>query len=155
MLELKDDDHLKIDVDYLTSILTSRDIDTLSAITKECKYQSKEQKRENRQSAIIENLKNSIECSNIELKDALRQWVDSACERYFLNKNSIKSFVDVLNNYTKGDLDIALEIVSIATEKSYKECQWAINVYEKLHPQRLNSNKEVTTRDTINKDIIF
>ena len=48
-----------------------------------------------------------------------------------LFKNSIKLFQDTLNNYTQGDLDLALRIVHIATAQSYKDCQWAINVYEK------------------------
>ena len=155
ILYIKDEDHLKIDVEHLTSILTSKNKDTLDAIIAECKFQSKETQRENRNKAIIENLKNSIECSNDELLSALRLWIESVCEKNFINKTSVKSFQNILNNYTKGDLDMALEIVDIATKKSYKECQWAINIYEKLHPQRLNSSNQVTTINNIDKNNIF
>lgn len=155
VLYLKDKDHLKIDVNHLTSILTSKDETLLNSISNECKYQSKEHKRESKNKAILENLKNSIECSNAELLSALRLWVDSVCEKKFLNKVTIKSFQDILNNYTKGDLDMALEIVSIATQKSYSECQWAINIYEKLHPQRTGSTNKITTLETIDKQNIF
>ena len=117
VLEKKDKDHLKIDVNHLTSILTSKDDDLIKSIASECKYQSKEQKRESKNKAIIENLKNSIECSNAELLSALRLWVDSVCEKKFLNKATIKSFQDILNNYTKGDLDVSFEIVNIAILK--------------------------------------
>lgn len=155
VLYLKDKDHLKIDVNHLTSILTSKDEELLKSISNECKYQSKEHKRESKNKAVIENLKASIDCSNGELLGALRCWVDSVCERNFLNKTSVKAFQDVLYQYTKGDLDMALEIVNIATKKGYKECQWAINIYENLHPQRTNGNSQVTTIETVDTKNIF
>lgn len=155
VLYLKDKDHLKIDVNHLTSILTSKDEELLKSISNECKYQSKEHKRESKNKAVIENLKASIDCSNGELLGALRCWVDSVCERNFLNKTSVKAFQDVLYQYTKGDLDMALEIVNIATKKGYKECQWAINIYENLHPQRTNGNSQVTTMETVDTKNIF
>ena len=155
VLYLKDKDHLKIDVNHLTSILTSKDEELLKSISNECKYQSKEHKRESKNRAVIENLKASIDCSNGELLGALRCWVDSVCERNFLNKTSVKAFQDVLYQYTKGDLDMALEIVNIATKKGYKECQWAINIYETLHPQRTNGTSQVTTMETVDTKNIF
>ena len=155
VLHLKDKDHLKIDVDHLTAILTSKDEELLKSISNECKYQSKEQKRESKNKAVIENLKASIECSNGELLGALRCWVDSVCERNFLNKASVKAFQNVLNGYCRGDLDMALEIVDIATKKGYKECQWAINIFERLHPQFTGGNTQVTTLQNIDKQNIF
>ena len=155
VLYLKDKDHLKIDVEHLTSILTSKDEELIKSISNECKYQTKEHKRESKNKAILENLKNSIECSNAELLSALRLWVDSVCEKYFLNKTTIKSFQTILNNYTKGDLDMALEIVDIATKKSYKECQWAINIFERMHPQLTKGTSQVTTINSIDKQNIF
>lgn len=50
---------------------------------------------------------------------------------------------------------MALEIVNIATKKGYKECQWAINIYENLHPQRTNGNSQVTTMETVDTKNIF
>lgn len=155
VLQLKDKDHLKIDVDHLTAILTSRDEELLKSISNECKYQSKEQKRESKNRALIENLKSSIECSNDELLAALRNWVESVCEKNFMNKATVKSFQKVLDGYCRGDLDMALEIVDIATKKSYKECQWAINIFERLHPQFTGGNAQVTTMQDIDKSHIF
>lgn len=155
VLYLKDKDHLKIDVNHLTSILTSKDEELLKSISNECKYQSKEHKRESKNKALIENLKAGLSCDNSELLGALRNWVDSVCERNFMNKATVKAFQDVLYQYTKGDLDIALEIVDIATKKGYKECQWAINVYERIHPQRTNSTSQITTMNTVDKKNTF
>ena len=155
VLKKKDKDHLRIDVNHLTSILTSKDEELLKSISSECKYQSKEQKRESKNRALIENLKAGIVCSNTELGSALRNWVESVCERNFMNKATVKAFQDRLYEYTKGDLETALEIVGIATKNSYKECQWAINIYERLHPQRTNGTSQVTTMETVDKKNTF
>lgn len=128
-----DPDAIKIDISLLANILVSDDLKTLGDLSKKVKVSSPKGIRESQRQHTINELKNSIECSNYELLTALRNWVDSiyAKPNGYLSKSVIKSFQDTLNNYTQGDLDLALTIVNIATIQSYKDCQWAINVYEK------------------------
>ena len=46
--------------------------------------------------------------------------------------------------YTQGDLEIALKIVNIASVRGYKECQWAINVYEQEKRTTINKPRVTT-----------
>ena len=71
-------------------------------------------------------------------------------------------FQDTLNSYTKGDLDVALRIVQIATVQGYRECQWAINMFEdseKRKRKQENSQVRVTEQQVATKkdlsDIVF
>ena len=93
---------------------------------------------------VINELKDSISCSNYELLTALRNWVDSIYARPngFLSKTAITIFQNTLNEYTKGDLDLALRIVQIASVQGYKNCEWAIALYEKDQKQKSKVQKE-------------
>ena len=73
-----------------------------------------------------------------------------------------------LNNYNKEkDLDVALEILKIATLGGYRDIEWAIRDYEKKNknnPNRPGAIPQITTpppiytpkpRLAVNKDEIF
>ena len=129
-------DVVKIDVKLFASIVVSDDKPLLENITKKLesfvKKDTKDTKESKRQ-AIITALKNSIQCSDYELLTALRDWVDAifaSPKGNYLSKASIKLFQDALYQYTNGDLDIALRLVKIATIQGYRDCKWAIYVYE-------------------------
>lgn len=128
-----DPDVIRIDLSLLGSIIISDDEKTLGDIAKKVKVNSPKGIKESQRQRVIIELKNSIECSNYELLTALRNWVDSIYSKPggYLSKSVIKSFQNTLNSYTQGDLDLALKLVEIATIQGYKDCQWAINVYEK------------------------
>lgn len=124
-------DILKLDVTMLLQILSTEDEKTLESLTK-C-FQPKKTSKETKKVMITKALQDSIKCSNYELLTALRNWVDSICSKPngFMSKAVIETFQKQLNDYTKGDLDLALRLVEIAIIQGYKDCQWAINVYER------------------------
>lgn len=128
-----DPDLLVLDVQLILSLIASDDIKLIEDIRKRVTVKNPRGVKESKRQQRINALKNSIVCSNYELLTALRDWVDSIFSNPtgYLSEPAIKLFQDTLNNYTQGDLDLALRIVHIATAQSYKDCQWAINVYEK------------------------
>lgn len=165
----KDDpDIIKFDFELLYSIASSEDLKLLDKVSKKVKINSPKGTRESMRQRMINDVKNSIECSNYELLTALRNWVDSifANPNGYLSKSVVKIFQTTLNNYTKGDLDLALRIVEIATTQGYKNCEWAINVYEKdmkikqaqatqfnnLGP-RVTPQKKISSKDDVGDEI--
>ena len=126
-------DVIKLDIDMLVAILSGQDKDAIDKIVKVIKIKGKGAEKESKRQITIKALKYSMVCSNYELLTALRGWVDSiyANPNGYLSKMSIKTFQDTLNEYTKGDLDVALSIVKIASIQGYKDCNWAINTYER------------------------
>lgn len=126
-------DLIKLDLNLLCSIIANEDLDLLDDLTSKVNKKCNKAVKETKRTIIINNIKNGIVCSNYELLTALREWVDAIYSnpKGFLSKSAVENFQNTLNNYTKGDLDLALRLVKIATIQSYKDCQWAINVYER------------------------
>ena len=65
----------------------------------------------------------------------------------WLSKLAVTKFVNRTNEYSQGDLDVALKIVEIATIQCYRDCDWAISIYE-------NSKKQIETRERESKERI-
>ena len=140
-------DILYFDVMLFVSIVSNEDVKLITDI-KDAVAIKKKTKKETQRQSIINTLKDSIACSNYELQTALREWIDSIYSNPngYLSKTAVKEFQDTLNNYTKGDLDLALRIVKIASIQGYKMCDWAIDVYERdeRNKKRLQNQNMIT-----------
>ena len=152
---LEDPNKIKLDLNLYLSTIASEDVKLIEDVRKQMKVLHPRNIKQSQRQIQINALKNSIECSNYELLTALRDWVDGVYARPngFLSKASIKVFQDTLNNYTQGDLDLALRLVQIATIQGYRDCQWAINLYERDNKAKLptNNNVRVTEQVVANK----
>ena len=154
----EDPNKIKIDLNMYVSLLNDEDIKLIKDVRKQMKVTRPKGVKKSQRQLQINALKNCIECSNYELLTALRDWVDGvyANPNGFLSKLAIKTFQDTLNNYTKGDLDLALKIVQIASIQGYRNCDWAINEYERSKniKQRnfLNNNIRVTEQEVAKEE---
>lgn len=157
LVDSEDPNRLYINVEELARIITNEDEKTLKSLSKKISKTPKGTKL-TKQQIIINELKNGINCSDETLTQYLRDWVDSVYAKPggFLSKVAVTSFMSELMAYTNGDLDTALEIVKIASIRGYKECQWAINIYEQ-NKRTMLSKPRVTTqqRATILSDEVF
>ena len=135
---------MKIDLNLYLSILNSEDVKLIEDIRADMKVSKPKGVKQTQRQIQINTLKDYIECSNYELLTALREWVDGVYARPngFLSKLAIKCFQDTLNDYTKGDLDLALRIVQIAAINGYRDCSWAIDLYEKDQRQKKKVENE-------------
>lgn len=140
---------IKIDPTQYLTLISSEDVSLYSDVKKQMKALKPKGVKGSQRQIIINNLKNGIECSNYELLTALREWVDGvyANPKGFLSKTAIKLFQDTLNNYTQGDLDMALRIVQIATIQGYKNCDWAIKIYEESQRKGTTKGVRVTQQE--------
>lgn len=161
ILKRKEDDPdiISLDIKMYLALLSNEDVKLENNIKEQMKIKRPKDLKQTQRQQTINALKNSIECSNNELLMALRDWVDGvyAKPNGFLSKVAIKSFQNDLNNYTKGDLDLALKVVQIATIQGYKTCQWAINTYENNIPRKSSirvTNQKIATKNDLS-DIGF
>lgn len=157
-------DLISFDIERYASLLASEDMEVIKTVKTKMNVQTPRGVRESKRQAIKNNLLKSIVCSNEELLAALRDWADTVYTNSTLTEKQIKIFQETLNNYTKGDLDLALKIVSIATANSYKDCNFAINVYERsLNPNvttntvfnEINNKPQKKAKSTSLSDIVF
>lgn len=164
----EDPDIISFDFILFASIISSEDVKLVEDISKKVKIKSPRGIKESKRQIIKKNLKNAIPYSNYELVTAMREWIDSIFTnpRNYMSKKTILDFKKCLDNYTKGDLDLALTIIGIATTQSYKNCEWAINTYEKsekIKQQNKNfmfkntprtTEQKKATKETVD-DIVF
>ena len=130
-----------IDVDKLANLLTTDDQERLAKLSKRARVKSavmpglKQTKKEK----LAVELKEAIKATNSELRTALEGWVD-ACQQDLKGKGltayKVRVFEKAVDDFAKGDLDLALKIVEIAAMHNYIEIQWAINTFNKSYSQQ-------------------
>ena len=115
-------------LDSLTSIMMSPDEDLLRDISNLSKTKKKPTKSE----IIKEALKDNIITTNIELRDAYCEWIDSVIEKKgIMTKAAVTYGQNDLDKFTNRDLDMALAILKIASIHGYDDLTWAMNTYNK------------------------
>jgi len=136
VIELKEDnpDCLQVHIDILANIIASDEaallqkVSKMTAVKKNSPGAGISARQRN-----IQALKNCIKCSNTELLEAYWDWVDGvyANPKGFLSKKSIEIFQRGLDDFTKGDLDLALKILEIATINGFRCVDWAIEKFQR------------------------
>ena len=128
-----DIDHIYLDIEKLAEIISSDDSDYLNKVKKktEVKTAALPGMKQTLTQRQAEEFKNSINITHPELKEAYDGWVDGvlANPKGFLSKRAIKIFIDTVDSFADGYLDVALTIINIATVNGYRDATWAINKY--------------------------
>ena len=148
--DIIDPDLVKIDTQLLASIINEDDVKTLSDISKATKKDKKVDK-ETKNHYIIQKLCESLHTQNQELDIALKGWLEGCFAKGgYLNAQLVEKFQKDLYNYSKGKLSVAKEIIELATLYGYRECAWAIKIYEQNQINRKNGEvKEAATVETL------
>ena len=131
-------DLLKVNMDTLTSLILGEQ-KIVSEIT-----QTVKKGRVSKQEMVLRALRSNIETTNPELKQAYEDWIDAVCAKNgWMTKNHVIEAQKVLDNYNKDkDLDLALEIIKIATLGGYREMSWAVENFEKNHKKEFEKQFE-------------
>lgn len=121
---------VSVDISFLSHMLSDGD-NTVKNVQKYMNLRSgtKVTKRQ----GVANNLKTFIVCNNDELREAYECWIDGvyANPKGFLSKLAIKTFIETVDNFANHNLDVALDIVKIATINGYRDANWAIDKYVK------------------------
>lgn len=137
-------DNIQLSVDALANLVAADDADLLKKVSKLTVVKSvtsSSTKMSMRQKTILE-LKDFIKCSNEELLAAYKDWVDGvyANPKGYLSKRSIIVFQRDIDEFARGDLDLALKIIEIATINGWRCAEWAINVFKKDYAKDFYAN---------------
>lgn len=136
VIELKEDnpDCLRVHIDTLANIVASDEarllqrVSKITAVKKTSPGAGISARQRN-----IQALKNCIRCSNTELLEAYWDWIDGvyANPKGFLSKKAIEIFQRGLDDFAKGDLDLALKVLEIATVNGFRCVEWAIEKFQR------------------------
>lgn len=156
LIKVKESDMMFIDMNVLTSMFISENTEALKKLTEIVRTPKR-----TKQDVIKEELKMYIRTDNAELRDAYCDWIDSVMQKQgWMSKKSVLLGQDLIDKHANHNLDIAIEILNIASVGAYRDIQWALNTYYDNHKQQnstINLTKDVPSTDKIVKvtDEIF
>lgn len=137
-------DHIQLSVDTLANLVAADDANLLKKVTKltTVKTVNSSSTKMSMRQRTIQELKDFIQCSNEELLSAYRDWVDGvyANPKGYLSKRAIIVFQRDVDDFARGDLDLALKVVEIATVNGYRCAEWAINIFKKDYAKEFYAN---------------
>lgn len=92
------------------------------------------------------DLKSKLTCSNEELLKAYQDWIDGVYSnpKGFLSFRAVVIFQKTVDEFAKGNLDLALKIIDIATIGGYRDATWAINVFNKDYAHEFKAQTQVS-----------
>lgn len=149
-------DSIYLDLQLMSSIIANDNFKLLEDISNKVRIKSKKESKESQRAKIIQNLKDGIVEPNYDILTALRNWVDVMFtgKKGYLSKSIIEIFQKTLKEYAKDDVNLALRLIEIATIQGYRDCSWAISIYEKdkkLKSQLNDRQVRVTTQQKATK----
>lgn len=108
---------------------------------------SKPKTNRTKRDCVKDALKANLVCQNDELKKAYEDWIDGvfANPKGFLSKASIEIFQKTVDDFANHNLDVALQIISIATVNGYRDATWAINRYKQDYKVYYHTNVNNTS----------
>lgn len=139
-------DTICLNITILTSILMNPDEKLIKNINKIIKQNAKSPKVK-KDEAIKENLKNHISTTNEELIQAYSKWIEAVYDKDgWMNSEAILVAEETIDNFCNRNLDLALNIIRIATLNGYRDMSWAIKSYKKDYNVsfRVSNNNVVT-----------
>lgn len=125
IFELRSKDNININYPALLALYNENNEDILNTTI------PKVTKRRTKSDAIRDELKLLIKTDNGELRDAYMSWIDSVfAKQGWMSKKSVELGQKLVDNYSNRNLDLAIELLNIASVGGYRDIQWAINSYE-------------------------
>jgi len=154
-------DTIKFNDKMYMSIISQEDTKFLNDIAKKVKS-SKSVSKEIKRERIILALKNNISITDEEIALALEHWIDVLFinQKTMMTKETVAEFENALVEYCGTDKKKMLRLIEIATAQGWKNCVWAIKVYEqeksvtKKSQMRRLSSKNVASADDVS-DTVF
>lgn len=124
-------DRLTLDLTVLTSLVSAEPA-TIKDLEKLVK--SAQPKKRTKSAVIADSLKAKVLVQNAELREAYNDWIDAVMHKQgWMSATSVTTAPKVIDAYCDHNLDLALELLKIASINGYRDIQWAINSYEADH----------------------
>lgn len=154
--DYEDDDLLKLDIEKLASITITEDESVIQNIQNRTSIGKLKVDKNSRDNNIISNYCKLINTGHKGVDNAYKTWIEACIKTKgnFLNKDIINKFQSDLYEYSKGNSDLAIKILNVATLYCYRECSWAIKRYQKEKAEQERTTvKGTATKETLSQKI--
>ena len=122
---------INLNLKQLAYMITNEDEpvrDEVISIMRKAKHLSKKVKDDYN----LDALKRSIRTNCEELRNAYYEWIDCVYHKDgFMTKKAVTYAQDEIDRYCNHDLDMALEVLRIASISAYRDISWAISMMPK------------------------
>lgn len=128
VMEKRSVNEINLNIKQLAYIITKEDEpvrDEVVATMRKAKHLSKKVKDDYN----LDALKRSIRTDCQELRNAYYEWIDCVYHKDgFMTKKAVTYAQDEIDRYCNHDLDMALEVLRIASISAYRDISWAISM---------------------------
>lgn len=112
-------------------------------------------KEEKKMHVIKSRLKSKVLATNPELRDAYNLWIDSVMEKQgWMSDASVIDGQTTVDDFSNHDLDVALDILKIASINGYRDIRWAINRYKESKPI-VHQNYQISNQPIVLSEEVF
>ena len=136
----KNGNEIKIDFNRLCSIMSSENEETftgLKELSTMTKKEIEEKKQETKKAGLVNSLIAYVNTSDVDLYNTYCRWINTIVEsknKKYLTKGIVLEAQEKINEATllqngKHDLNMAIDILEIATSFEFTNMEWAINKY--------------------------
>lgn len=148
-------DEVALNLNRLSMLLMSDDAETVKEIKKITKTSTTGKTTARKRD--FDRLKEHIVCYDDDLKEAYKDWIDGvyANPKGFLSDKAVEIFIQTVNDFAKGNKDIAYKVIEIATINGYRDANWAINKFKTdyINLYRAKASTTTTQRPRLSEDV--
>lgn len=96
---------------------------------------------------IARQVKAAVYTANSELYSAYSDWIDAVCDKIgWMSKKAVTIAQQTVDNYARGNLDLALKLIEIATVAGYRDMIWAIQAFEKDYKTSFEASQKAADK---------
>ena len=97
-----------------------------------------------------QEMKKYIYTTNSELYNAYSEWIDAVCDKVgWMSQKAVTVGQQTVDGYAKGDLDVALKLIELATTGGFRDMTWAINAFEKDYKSKFELDKKEANKPAL------
>jgi hypothetical protein len=133
----ENENFIELNINVLTTLMMEADEDLIGNVKKLIKLKEKPKTKRTKADAIRDNLKSNIVTTNVELVEAYSDWIDAVfAKEGWMSKKAVMLGQSVVDEFSHRDLDVALNLLSIAALHGHRDIQWSIKKYKEQYKFR-------------------
>ena len=142
-------DSLYIDLDTLSGLMIG-DSDIQEKAKKAAQNLATKSKSLTAKQRCAIEMKKHIYTTNSELYSAYSEWIDAVCDKVgWMSQKAVTVGQQTVDGYAKGDLDVALKLIELATTGGFRDMTWAINAFEKDYKSKFELDKKEANKPAL------
>lgn len=148
IIHKKDDDYIKVNIDILSGIMMGEN----ETIVNDLSFLKTNDKQKRTESILIAVKRHINGNYPQDMKDAYSEWLDVIQNKFgFVSKQMILDAQRVVDKEADHNVDVAIDIINIASANGWKDMRYAVQTYNKqrqVKPVEVKQNRIDVDRES-------